>query len=196
MSGGAELPMGGCATASAHFAHLEAGVNLCENEAGYQVIYADPPWRYSFSKTNNRKIENHYQTMTQADLCAGCPVPVAKDAVLYLWATAPKLLEALEVMSAWGFRYVTQAVWDKERLGMGFWFRGQHEILLVGVWGKMPPPAPSVRRSSVFRSPRGRHSAKPASVRDYIADAHPGARKVELFARVRVPGWDAWGNEV
>ena len=170
-------------------------MTLCENQPGYQVIYADPPWRYSFSRTDSRKVENHYQTMTQTDLCAACPVPVAGDAVLYLWATAPKLLEALEVMEAWGFRYVTQAVWDKERLGMGFWFRGQHELLLVGVKGRFSPPATSVRRSSVFRHPRGRHSEKPAAVRDHIAAAHPDARRIELFARTRAPGWDAWGND-
>ena len=189
-----DLPMGGCATSTAHYAHLEDGDAACQNE-GYQVVYADPPWRYSFSKTSNRKVENHYQTMTQADLTAACPVPLADDAVLYLWATAPKLLEALEVLDAWGFRYVTQAVWDKERLGMGYWFRGQHELILVGVRGKVSPPIPGVRRSSVFRAPRGRHSAKPTEVRDHIAAAFPDARKVELFARVRVPGWDAWGNE-
>lgn len=56
--------------------------------------------------------------------------PSEDNAVLYLWATAPKLLEALEVMRAWGFKYKTQAVWDKSWVGMGYWFRGQHEILL------------------------------------------------------------------
>jgi len=30
----------------------------------YDVIYADPPWKYDFSKSGSRKIENQYPTMT------------------------------------------------------------------------------------------------------------------------------------
>lgn len=67
-------------------------------------------------------------------------IPSADNAVLFLWATAPKLKEALEVMEAWGFEYRTNAVWDKEIIGMGYWFRGQHELLLVGVKGEFSPP--------------------------------------------------------
>jgi N6-adenosine-specific RNA methylase IME4 len=66
----------------------------------YDVIYADPLWRYSFSKSKSRKIENQYPTMTLTEICE-MQVPSNKDCVLYLWATAPKLLEALEVMKAW-----------------------------------------------------------------------------------------------
>lgn len=110
----------------------------------YQVVYADPPWRYSFSRSKSRQIENQYPTMTEAEICA-LRIPAADDAVLFLWATAPKLRSALAVMDAWKFEYVTQAVWDKMRVGMGYWFRGQHEILLVGTRGHWSPPAPSAR---------------------------------------------------
>lgn len=96
----------------------------------YEVIYADPPWRYDFSKSNSREIENQYPTMSVDEICS-LKVPTADNAVLYLWATAPKLLEALRVMDAWGFEYKTNAVWDKQIIGMGYWFRGQHELLLV-----------------------------------------------------------------
>jgi N6-adenosine-specific RNA methylase IME4 len=63
----------------------------------YDVIYADPPWRYSFSKSSSRKIENHYNTMTLDDICS-LQVPSKENSVLYLWATAPKLIQALKVM--------------------------------------------------------------------------------------------------
>jgi N6-adenosine-specific RNA methylase IME4 len=163
----------------------------------FDVIYADPPWRYGSPKAEppNRRIENHYPTMPLGDICA-LRVPAAKDAVLYLWATAPLLPEALQVMEAWGFRYKSCAIWDKQRVGIGHWWRGQHELLLVGVRGKARPPQSTLRRSSVFRAPRGRHSEKPAEVRDYIAQAFPAARRLEMFARVTSPGWKAWGNEV
>lgn len=163
----------------------------------YQIIYADPPWRYDFSNTKNRKIENHYPTMDLSEIKdLFWYLPIDKNAVLYLWATAPKLKEALEVMEAWGFEYKTQAIWDKEIIGMGYWFRGQHEILLVGVKGKFPPPEPSKRVGSVFKIRRGKHSEKPEYVRELISNAFPSHNKLELFAREKTEGWDVWGNEV
>jgi N6-adenosine-specific RNA methylase IME4 len=69
--------------------------------------------------------------MSIDELCA-LKVPAAKDSVLYLWATASKLLEAEAVIAAWGYIYKTHAIWDKEKVGMGYWFRGQHELLMVG----------------------------------------------------------------
>jgi N6-adenosine-specific RNA methylase IME4 len=161
----------------------------------YQIIYADPPWRYSFSKSNSRKIENQYPTMTQKELCA-LSVPADDNSALYLWTTAPKLLEGLEVMKAWGFTYKSQAVWDKKRIGMGYWFRGQHEILLVGTKGKFSPPEQKDRRSSVFEFTRGQHSKKPDEVRDLVKAWFPDANRVELFCRYPAEGWDVWGNEV
>jgi N6-adenosine-specific RNA methylase IME4 len=79
----------------------------------YSVILADPPWRYDFAAAKNRTVEQHYPTMTLETIKA-MKIPAEDNAVLYLWATAPKLLEALEVLKAWGFSYKTQMVWDKE----------------------------------------------------------------------------------
>jgi N6-adenosine-specific RNA methylase IME4 len=161
----------------------------------YDVIYADPPWRYSFSKSDSRQIENQYPTMSVDEICA-LSIPSAPNSVLYLWATAPKLLEAIAVMKAWGFTYKTHATWDKELLGMGYWFRGQHELLLVGTKGQFSPPPQPLRVGSVIREKRSKHSKKPMIVRDMIASWFPDARRVELFARESTLGWDVWGNEV
>lgn len=161
----------------------------------YQIIYADPPWRYDFCKDNADKVENHYQTMTNEDICKITP-PSEDNAVLYLWATAPKLLEALEVMKAWGFKYKTHAVWDKTWVGMGYWFRGQHEILMVGVKGKFSPPIPTLRESSVYKEKKSKHSKKPQYFRELISKQFPQCTKIEMFARAKTPGWDVWGNEV
>ena len=161
----------------------------------YKIIYADPPWRYGFSKSNSRKIENQYPTMTDDQICA-IKVPAEDDSVLFLWATAPKIELALRVMRAWGFQYKTQAIWDKEIVGMGYWFRGQHEILMVGTRGTPKVPLQADRRSSVFKERRGRHSAKPQAVRSWIEKAYPLESKMEMFAREAYPGWDRWGNQV
>ena len=163
----------------------------------YQIILADPPWRYDFCKDNVDKIEVHYPTMTQEEICK-LNIPSDDNAVLYLWATAPKLLEALEVMKAWGFTYKTHAIWDKDWIGMGYWFRGQHELLLVGVKGKFSPPTSNFRISSVYREKRTNHSKKPIYFRSIITDSFPAEyNRLEMFAREKTsPSWDYWGNEV
>jgi N6-adenosine-specific RNA methylase IME4 len=159
------------------------------------VLYADPPWPYAFTETPARAIENHYPTMTLAQIQA-LPVPAAADAVCSLWAPPPKLAEAIGVLAAWGFEYRTCAVWVKDRIGMGYWFRQQHELVLVGRRGQFPVPEPDHRVSSVFHAPRGAHSTKPAEMQHAIAAMYPSARRVELFARTPAPGWAVWGNEV
>ena len=163
----------------------------------YQVIYADPPWKYSFSKDNADKIERHYPTMELVNICS-LDVPSDENCVLYLWATAPKLLEALEVMKSWGFTYKTHAIWDKTWIGMGYWFRGQHELLLVGTKGKFSPPTSEFRVSSVYSEKKGKHSKKPTYFRDMITKSFPGdLNRLEVFARERADDmWDVWGDEV
>ena len=161
----------------------------------YQIIYADPPWKYDFSKTKNREIENHYETMSIEDI-ENMVVPADENCILYLWATAPKLLQALDVLQSWGFIYKTQSIWDKQKIGMGYWWRGQHEILLVGVKGKMSPPPQKHRESSVYNEPRSKHSKKPNYYKDFLSKAFPELSKIELFAREKTEGWDSWGNEI
>jgi N6-adenosine-specific RNA methylase IME4 len=160
-----------------------------------ELILADPPWKYDHQQASNRDIENHYPTASIEEICKHVP-NVADDSILFLWATAPKLVEALQVMEAWGFNYRTHAIWDKEKQGMGYWFRGQHELLLVGVRGNpgcTPEPA---RVSSVFRSARGRHSEKPICVYEWIELAFPQLLKLEMYCRTPRKGWQVWGNEI
>jgi N6-adenosine-specific RNA methylase IME4 len=164
-------------------------------EKKYQIIYADPPWKYDFSETQSRDIENHYPTMDTDDIC-NLNIPSADDSVLYLWATAPKLREALRVIDAWGFTYKTHAIWDKEKIGMGYWFRGQHELLLVATKGNFQPPQPEDRVPSVFRDERKLHSQKPPVVYEIIEKAYPELIKIELFCRDPRDGWDSWGNQI
>ena len=170
----------------------------------YQIIYADPPWRYNFPNNKYYKVENHYPSMSINEICS-LKIPSDNNCVTFLWATAPKLLEALKVMKAWGFNYKTQAVWDKVNEGLGYWFRGQHEILLVGTKGKFSPPKVSDRKSSIFVEKKHGHSIKPYCVRNWINKAFPDLSKIELFARPpkdrlfedeSYKGWDLWGNEV
>jgi N6-adenosine-specific RNA methylase IME4 len=163
--------------------------------APYQIIVADPPWEYDFPPSESRAIENQYPTATVETICSHVP-DAAEDSVLFLWVPAPKNPEGLQVMAAWGFTYKAGAVWDKEVFGMGHWFRGQHELILVGTKGEMSPPAESLRIRSVIREPRGAHSEKPEALMLHIENAYPGCSKLEMYSRAPREGWAAWGNEV
>ena len=162
----------------------------------YPVIYADPPWRYENIETESRAVENQYPTMALDEIKAlDLDAITLDDCVLFMWATSPKLAEAFEVLNAWGFEYRTCAVWDKQKIGMGYYFRQQHELLLVAVRGQPLTPAPANRPSSVLSFPRGEHSAKPAEVYELIEAMYPELPKLEMFCRSPRDGWGAWGNQ-
>lgn len=168
-----------------------------ELDGQYPIIYADPPWRYEHAKTENRAIENHYPTMDLGEICA---LPVSDiatpDSVLFLWTTSPKLAESMQVIEAWGYVYRTCIVWDKERIGMGYYARQQHELLLIAARGSVPVPEPENRPPSVIRIRRDdEHSSKPTEFYTMIERMYPELRKLELFARTRRAGWSAWGNQ-
>ena len=171
-------------------------------EGKFAVLLADPPWRYDFVEADNRAIENQYPTLTADEIAcyedeSGRPVAdlPADDAVLFLWATNPKLTEAFTVIEGWGFQYVTNLVWKKDRIGMGYWARQQHELLLIATRGSFSPPSEEARLSSVIEAPRTAHSAKPEEAYERIEAMFPVARRVEIFARAPRSGWAAWGNQ-
>ena len=165
----------------------------------FDLVYADPPWRYEFNQTDNRVIENQYPTMALEDICA---MPVSditiQNAVLFLWATLPKLEEALQVVNAWGFKYRTAIVWDKVRMGQGIYTRQQTELLLIAIKGNMYSPESNYAgnfRSLVSIERSQNHSEKPKEFYGIIEGLYPDCTKVELFARNKRDGWFSWGNQ-
>ncbi len=169
----------------------------------YSVIYADPPWRYEHAPEGDegRSIEANYPTMMLDEICTLRPwdrpmISVADDnCVLFLWATSPKLREAMSVLEAWGFTYKTCMVWVKDKIGMGYYARQRHELLLIGTRGSVPTPKPSDRPDSVIEAARGAHSTKPEVFRRLIDRMIPRVARLEIFCREVGDGWDAWGFE-
>lgn len=186
----------------------------------YGTILADPPWAYgNNTRRLNGTTERHYPDMTTDELCA-MPVAglAADDSVLLLWTTWPMLPDALRVMGAWGFAYVTGLPWVKLQkggvqqglpgvdepgvgfiptYGVGFWGRGCSEPLLIGRRGN-PPKGPEDSKGRDDRllllSPNGIHSKKPHD--EYDLARHYPEPRLEMFARSRPPaGWDAYGDE-
>jgi N6-adenosine-specific RNA methylase IME4 len=165
----------------------------------YGVILADPEWRFETRSTAgmDRSADNHYPTSRTEDIAArDVPSIAADDCVLFLWATVPMLPDALFVMREWGFQYKSSAVWVKDRIGNGYWFRNAHELLLVGTKGNVVPPAMGDQWESVIDEPVRAHSQKPEASYKLIEAYFPTVPRIELNARARRDGWDSWGNEV
>ncbi|HEX4573047.1 MAG TPA: MT-A70 family methyltransferase [Dongiaceae bacterium] len=162
----------------------------------HPVLYVDLPWPWeSWSRETGMDRAPMYPTMPLESIRA-LAVPAAADCVLFLWATVPLLDEAIQVMKTWGFTYKSQIIWDKERMGTGFWARIQHEVLLIGTRGDIPAPAPGTQPSSVIRAKPGAHSEKPDIFALIIEGMFPTLPKLEMFARKQRQGWTCWGNEV
>lgn len=166
----------------------------------YSTIVADPPWNtrgggraFGLRGMTDVRPESKYSTMTTDDICA---MPVrdlaAKDAHLYLWATASGLDAGLAVMAAWGFTYKTTLTWVKQgTFGLGAYFRTMTEHVLFGIRGSLPTLARDQR--NVFEAAKRGHSIKPDVFLDIVERSSP-APYVELFARAPRFGWDSWGK--
>lgn len=162
----------------------------------YPVILCDPPWKYDYSASSNRDIENQYPTMELHEISA-LPVEqlASEDAVIFMWVTSPKLFEGMELIHQWGFNYRTCMVWVKDKIGMGYYARQRHELLLIGARGELPVPQPENRPDSVIESPRNAHSQKPDVLYSLIEKMYPEFEKIELFSRNKRDGWNSWGNQ-
>jgi N6-adenosine-specific RNA methylase IME4/ParB-like chromosome segregation protein Spo0J len=176
---------------------------LPAGERKYSVIYADPPWSFDAwsGAGKDRAAENHYPTMSQAEIEAlSVGSLAADDCALFLWCVMPQLPEALRAIEAWGFSYKTCAfVWvkqtrDEEKFatGMGYWTRANAELCLLATRGS--PQRLNADVHQVVFSPRLEHSEKPEEVAARIERLVSGPY-IELFARKNRGGWDAWGNQ-
>ena len=176
----------------------------------YDVVLADPPWSHYGSPTKMAAAGKHYALMSDAELMA-MPVHriLARPAVLFLWATCPRLDMAMKLIESWGLTY----------RGVAFvWVKTRQDGAVIGAQGVRPsivkPTTELVLAASnvakgrpmrlhseavpqVVMAPRQEHSQKPDEVRLRIESLYRGARRIELFARgVAAPWWDRFGNEL
>ena len=159
----------------------------------YKTIYADPPWNEAGGGKIKRGADKHYQLMRTEDI-KNLPVQDIADneCWLYMWVTNNFLKEGLDIMEHWGFKYITNLVWAKNTIGLGYYFRGQHEICLFGKKGNLKPLVKN--ESTLVKANKAEHSKKPIEFYTKIENQSHGPR-IELFARNIRKGWDAWGNE-
>jgi len=183
----------------------------------YNIIYADPPWSYRTwtAKGGHKSASAHYKTMDIEDI-KSLPIQdiCEKDCVLFIWVTFPNLIEGIDTLSSWGFTYKTCGfVWVKTNknyninqtsflpqdsfntfYGLGYWTRANSELCLIGTKGKIRRQSNSVHQ--IIYDPIREHSRKPDCTRDKIVELMGDIPRIELFARQKHEGWDAWGNEV
>lgn len=179
--------------------------------SGYRVILADPPWQYAnYTSAVHGAAASAYETMPNEDIAA---IPVSKWAhedgcILAMWATWPKLADAMAVMAAWGFEFVTGWPWIKTlpergeiRRGIGFWAQSTSEPMLIGRRGGGARPSYSeplmgllTGEPRVFYAPRWEHSRKPLEIHEWLEGAN--GPHLELFARREREGWTCWGLDL
>lgn len=182
----------------------------------FDVLVVDPPWAYGSSTGRGRTAERHYETLGSdgrevnrrtgagiESIISTTPVRdwASPNAQLYLWTTNPKLPFAFAVMAAWGFTYKTTLTWVKtkadgslHRGGMGFFYRGATEHVLLGIRGRYPIP-PELREPNVIFAPTGEHSEKPDEFYQLVERVTPGARRIDVYARKARRDWALWGLE-
>ena len=169
----------------------------------HNIIYADPAWSYrDKALAGNRGAGCKYPVMSIDDIKKLPVKDIADDnCILFLWVTFPKLDECFDVIKNWGFEYKTVGfTWVKKYrngtnfMGMGRWTRANAEICMIATKGKPKRINAGIRQ--IIESVPERHSKKPDIVREKIVELVGDLPRIELFARERVEGWDAWGNEI
>ena len=119
------------------------------------------------------------------------------DCLLFMWTTNPHLEHAINLGNAWGFQYRTVGfIWNKMRHNPGKYTMSNCELCLIFKRGRIPIPRGARNLQQLVNIPRGRHSEKPAEISEAIKKMFPYHKRIELFARRKLDGWDSWGLDM
>jgi len=153
---------------------------LMELNGLYDVISVDPPWNYGREyDPETSRVANPYPEMSTEQIKA-LRLPFSNDSILFLWTTHKFLPDAFEILKEWGFEYKATLVWNKEKIGMGAWFRMQCEFCLFAVKGK--PFWNNTTERDIIVESRREHSRKPDAFFNMVDKLCVG-RKLEYFSR-------------
>jgi len=177
---------------------IEQGL-LPELKGLFDVVSVDPPWPYEGESKNvtsfdavGRRVANPYPEMSIEQI-KKIEMPLMNDSVVLLWTTHKFLPDAFEILKEWNLEYKATLVWNKEKIGMGAWFRMQCEFCLVGIKGK--PYWNNTTFRDILNEPRREHSRKPDGFFEMIEQITLG-RRLEYFSREKRNGWEVFGNDI
>jgi site-specific DNA-methyltransferase (adenine-specific) len=172
----------------------------------YKIIYADPPWNVrTFKEKKDGMISRElpYQRMTDKQIME---LPISKiadvDSILFMWVIDNRIPFMSALFNSWGFTYKCVGfVWAKQSKttsgfngGFSSYTKRDCEFCFIGTRGKYLNLKRGVNQ--ILLEPKTVHSKKPNEIRNRIVQLCGYVSRIELFARQRVDGWDAWGNEV
>lgn len=176
-------------------------VDIFNTDKKYKTIYIDPPWEEKGGGKIKRGCDRHYPTMSINEIAA-LPVPDLADPCgchVYMWVTNNFLEKGFSLLKQWGFEYITVITWQKDRFGLGQYYRGITEHCIFASTKKRLPykTINGKRQQGVtgFYEAKTIHSRKPVKMREMIEKVSYEPR-IELFARQYAEGWDCWGNEI
>ena len=168
--------------------------NLPEINQKFDVLAFDPPWPYGrkFDPETSR-VANPYPEMSINEI-KKIEIPCKENSIMFLWTTHQFLPDAFDILKEWGFSYKATMVWNKEKIGMGFWLRMQCEFCLLAVKGR--PIWDITDWRDIFSEKRREHSRKPDVFFDTIDKNFSWASKIEYFSREKREGWTIFGNDI
>jgi len=165
----------------------------------FDVVSVDPPWPYEGESKNitsfdsvGRRVANPYPEMSIEQI-KNIELPLMNNAVVLLWTTHKFLPDAFEILKEWNLDYKATLVWNKEKIGMGAWFRMQCEFCLVAIKGK--PYWENTTYRDIITEARREHSRKPDCFFEMIEKITMGNR-LEYFSREKREGWKVFGNDI
>ncbi len=177
---------------------IESG-KVTELKGLYNVISIDPAWNYEGENknitsydANGRRVANPYPEMSTQEI-KDIKLPLLNDSVVFLWTTHKFLPDAFDILKNWNLDYKATLVWNKEKIGMGAWFRMQCEFCLVGIKGN--PYWENTKYRDILNESRRQHSRKPDSFFTMVEEITMG-RRLEYFSREKRNGWEVFGNDI
>lgn len=176
-------------------------VDIYNTDKKYKTIYIDPPWEERGGGKIKRGADRHYKLMKLSEI-QQLPIQNLIDdegCHLYMWVTNNFMPKAFDLLKSWGFEYITLVTWNKDRFGLGQYYRGITEhCIFASTKKRLPYKITNGKRQqgvTGFYEPKTIHSRKPLKMREMIEKVSYEPR-IELFARQHIDGWDCWGDEV
>lgn len=166
----------------------------------YEVIVIDPPWPYeTVYDPETRRVGNPYPEMSLNEIennalgVKSVSDVSADNSIIWLWTTHKFLPASFNLLEKWGFDYKITMVWNKERMGMGYWLRCQAEFCLLGIKGK--PAWYLENERDILTIARKEHSRKPDEFYEMVKRLSPDTKRIDIFSREKRDGFEQYGNE-